>query len=85
MLDIFDFGSFGHGLAIVGVFLVNFLIYEGVCFGAFMMIYMKIAMHTDNQDTLDRVINVGLMFTLLAFVLLIVLYAGNIFRLIPLP
>ena len=85
MFDVFDFSNLGHGLAVVGIFMLNFLIYEGVCFGAFLMIYSKIAKHVSSQETLDRVINVGMMFACLAFVLLVVLYAGGVFRLIPLP
>ena len=85
MINVFDFSSFWHGAAIVGVFLLNFLIYEGVCFGAFMMIYVNVAKHINSEEALNRIINVGMMFAFLAFVLLIVLYAGGIFRLIPLP
>lgn len=85
MGDLFNFSSLGHGLAVCGVFLLNFLIYELVCFGVYMFVYMAVAKHIKRKEVEDKVMTVGMMLTMAVFLSLLILYAGDVYRLIPLP
>jgi hypothetical protein len=85
MGEVFDFSSLGHGLAVFGVFMLNFFIYEFVCFGIYMTVVLGVLKYSNDEARNDRIMTVGMMFSLTAFLLLIILYAGGLFRLIPLP
>lgn len=85
MDSLFNFSSFWHGLAVFGVFLLNFLIYEFVCFGVYMIICMTITKYVKKKEVEERIFTTGMMIAMAIFMSLIILYAGDVYRLIPLP
>lgn len=86
MSAIFDIGTILHWLACVGVFLANFLIYEFVVFGGWMLAIMPF-MKSDriSEETEQRIMDIGIVIAIMIFAVLIVFYTADVFRLIPLP
>lgn len=75
-----------HWLACAGVFLVNFLIYEFIVFGAWMLAIMPaIKSERISEDTEVQIMNVGITLAFIALLILVILYIADVFRLIPLP
>lgn len=85
MSALFDLSNFGYKLACLAVHTLNFLIYEGVCFGAYLFIALAITKHMTNDRDIHKVIDSGAAIALLAFIFLVTLYIGGVFRLISLP
>ena len=82
---VIDLSTVLHGMRSLGIFMLNFWAYEAICFALYMIICTPILDRMEDDKSKDRVVNVGGIFCLLAFVLLNVAYACGLFRLIIVP
>ncbi len=75
-----------HGLAVVGVFMLNFVIYEVIIAliqAAILLPFFKAKCVSDKVA--ERAFALNILVGYAAFSTLIVLYCTNVWRLIPLP
>jgi hypothetical protein len=75
-----------HGLAVVGVFMLNFVIYEviiAIIQAAILLPFFKV--ERVSEKAAERAFLINILAGYAAFSTLIVLYCTNVWRLIPLP